>query len=69
MFARVKYLCDYGTDNRDDSVTRLAGRICVPTMSSKDILLQAKGGSSWLSQLRTDDSRDDQAGEAGPVQP
>jgi hypothetical protein len=69
MFARVKYLCDYGTDNCDDSVQRLAGRIRVPTMSSKDILLQAKRGSSWLSPLRKDGSRVDQAGEAGPVEP
>ncbi len=34
----------------------------VPTMHSKDILHQAKGGSSWLSLLRSDGSRDDQAG-------
>jgi hypothetical protein len=48
---------------------RVAGILRVPTMSSKDILLQAKGGSSWLSQLRSDGTRDDQAGEAGPVEP
>jgi hypothetical protein len=36
-------------------------------MHSRDILHQAKGLSSWLSQLRSGGSRDDQAGEAGPV--
>jgi hypothetical protein len=55
--------------NCNDSVTRVARRLRVLTMHSKDILLQAKGGSSWLSPLRSDDSRDDQAGEAGPVEP
>jgi hypothetical protein len=27
-----------------------------------------QGGSSWSSPLRSDGSRDDQAGEAGPVE-
>jgi hypothetical protein len=52
-----------------DSVMRVARILQVPTMRSKDILLQAKGGSSWSSPLRSDGSRDDQAGEAGPVEP
>jgi hypothetical protein len=34
----------------------------------KGILLQAKGESSWSSPLRADDSQDDQAGEADPVE-
>ncbi len=37
--------------NYNDSVMRVAGRLWVPTMCSRDILLQAKGGSSWLSPL------------------
>jgi hypothetical protein len=48
---------------------RVAGILRVPTIGSKDILLQAKGGSSWLSQLRLDGTQDDQAEEAGPVEP
>ncbi len=39
-----------------------------PTKRSKDILLQAKGGSPGSGPLRSDGSRDDQAGEAGPVE-
>ncbi len=39
----------------------------VPTGHSRDILLQAKG-SPRSSQLRSDGSRDDQVGEAGPVE-
>jgi hypothetical protein len=35
----------------------------------KDILHQAKGGSSWSSPLRSDGFRDDQGGEAGPLGP
>jgi hypothetical protein len=52
-----------------DSVMRVAGMLRVPTMRSRDILLQARGGSSWSSPLRSDGSRDDQAGEAGQVVP
>jgi hypothetical protein len=48
---------------------RVTGILRVPTIGSKDILLQAKGGSPWLSQLRSDGTRGDQAGEAGPVEP
>ncbi len=65
---KFKYLCDYGTDNCHDSVTRVAGKLQVPTMQSRDILHQAKGGSSWSSPLRSEGSQDDQAGEAGPVE-
>jgi hypothetical protein len=36
-------------------------------MHLKDILRQAKGGSSWSSSLRSDGSQDNQVGEAGPV--
>jgi hypothetical protein len=32
----------------------------------RDIFHKAKGGSPWSSQLRSDNSRDDQAGEAAP---
>ncbi len=38
-------------------------------MRSKDILHQAKKGSSSSSPLRSDGSQEDQAGEAGPVEP
>ncbi len=55
--------------NNNDSVMKVPGRLRVPTLHSRDILLQAKGGSSWLSPLRSDGSRDDQAAEAGPVEP
>jgi hypothetical protein len=58
----VKY-CDY-----KDRVMRVAGILQVPNMSSKDILFQAKGESSWSSPLRSDGSLDDQAGEAGLVE-
>jgi hypothetical protein len=54
-----------------DSVVREAGILRggrVPTMRSRDVLLQAQGGSSWLSPLSLDGSRDDKAGEAGPVE-
>jgi hypothetical protein len=68
MFARVKYLCDYGTDNSNVDVRRVARRLQVTSMHSRDILLQAKEGSSWSSPLRSDGSRDDQAGEAGQVE-
>jgi hypothetical protein len=50
------------------SVMKVAGILWVPTMRSKDILLQAMGGSSWSSPLRSGGSRDDQAGEADPVE-
>jgi hypothetical protein len=49
--------------NCNDSVTRVAGRLWVPTMRSRDILHQAKGGSSCRVPLRSDGSRDDQVGE------
>jgi hypothetical protein len=29
----------------------------------------SQGGSSWSSPLRSDGSRDDQAGDSGPVEP
>ncbi len=48
---------------------RVAGRLRVPTMHSKDILHLAKGGSSWSSPLKLDGSRDDQSGEAVPLEP
>ncbi len=51
--------------NYNNSVTRVAGRLWVPTMRSWDILLQAKGGSSWSSPLRSDGSQNDRVGEAG----
>jgi hypothetical protein len=38
-------------------------------MRSRDILHQAKGGSSGSSPLRLDGSQDDQEGEAGLVEP
>ncbi len=34
-----------------------------------EILHQANGGSSWSSPLRSDGSRNNQEGEAGPVEP
>ncbi len=55
--------------NCNESVMRVAGKLRVPTMRSRDIMHQAKGGSSWSSPLRSDGSRGDQAGEAGPVEP
>jgi hypothetical protein len=51
-----------------DSVMRVARILQVPTMRSKDILLQAKGGSSWSSPHTLDGSRHDPAGEAGPIE-
>ncbi len=54
--------------NCNDGVMRVARRLRVSTMHSRDILHQAKVGSSWSSQLRLDGSRSDQAGEAGPVE-
>jgi hypothetical protein len=55
--------------NYNNSDRRVAGRLRVPTVHSRDILLQAKGGSSWLSPLRSVGSRDEQAGEAGLAEP
>jgi hypothetical protein len=46
---------------------RVAGKLQVPTECSRDISNQAKG-SLGLSPLRSDGSRNDQAGEAGPVE-
>jgi hypothetical protein len=54
--------------NCNDSVIRVAGRLRVPTMRSKDILHQAKGESYWSSPLRSDGSQDYQAAEAGPLE-
>jgi hypothetical protein len=51
-----------------DRVTKVARRLWVPTMRSRNILLQAKGGSSWSSPLRSDGSWDDQAREARPAE-
>jgi hypothetical protein len=47
---------------------RAVGNLRVPTGHSRDILLQATRGSPGSSPLRSDGSRDDQAGEAGPVE-
>ncbi len=52
-----------------DSVMRVARIFWVPTRNSRDILHQAKGGSSWLSPLKSDGFWDDQAGEAGLAEP
>jgi hypothetical protein len=46
---------------------RIVGNLRVPTGHSRDILLQAKG-ITGIDQIRSDGSRDDQAGEAGPVE-
>jgi hypothetical protein len=64
---RVKISCDCGTNNRNDSDTRVVGNLRDPIKCSRDILLQAKG-SPGSSPLRSDGSRDEQAGEAGPVE-
>ncbi len=48
---------------------RIVRNLRGPTRHSRDILLQAKGrGSPGLSPLRSDGSRNDRAGEAGPVE-
>ncbi len=53
--------CDY-----KNNVMRIVGRLWVPSIRSRNILLQAK----WApSPLRSNGSRDEQAGEAGPVWP
>ncbi len=52
--------------NCNDSITRVAGRLRVPTMHSRDILHQAKG--DHLGRVHSDGSREYQAGEAGPVE-
>jgi hypothetical protein len=51
-------------------VTRVVGNLRVPTKRSRDILQQAKGITLIESTQirRSDGSRDDQAGEAGPVE-
>ncbi len=46
---------------------RVSGNLRDPTKHSRDILHQVKG-ITGLSPLRSDGSRDDQAGEAGPVE-
>ncbi len=46
---------------------RIVGNLRVPTGHSRVILLQAKW-SLGSSQVRSDGSCDDQAGEAGPVE-
>ncbi len=53
--------------NYKESVIRVAGILQVPAKPSRDIL-QHPRGSPWLSLLRLDGSRDDQAGEAGLVE-
>jgi hypothetical protein len=57
---RLRNYCSVG-------IMRVFGNLQVPTGHSKDILLKARG-SPGLSPLRSDGSRDDQAGEAGPVE-
>jgi hypothetical protein len=47
---------------------RIVGTLRVPNGHSRDILLQAKGDHQGSSPLRSDGSRDDQEGEAGPVE-
>ncbi len=51
-----------------DSVIRVAGMLWVPTVRPRDIL-QGPMGSPFSSTLRSEGSRGDQAGEAGPVEP
>jgi hypothetical protein len=51
----------------NDGITSVVGNLRVPTGHTRDILLQARR-SPGLSPLRSDGSRDDQAGEAGPVE-
>jgi hypothetical protein len=53
--------------NHKDGIMRAAGILQVPNMCSRDILQQAKG-ITWSSPLRSDGSRDDQAGETCPVE-
>jgi hypothetical protein len=48
---------------------RVAGRLRVPAMLSRNILHPAKRGLSWSSPLRSDSSLDDQGGETGSVEP
>jgi hypothetical protein len=54
-------------DYCNDGITRVVGNLRVSTGHSRDILFQAKG-SPGSSPLRSDGSRDDQAGEAGLVE-
>jgi hypothetical protein len=68
-FILIALVLYQSSSNYNNSDTRVAGRLRVPTVHSRDILLQAKGGSSWLSPLRSFGSRDEQAGEAGLVEP
>jgi hypothetical protein len=55
--------------NYNDSVTRVAGRLRVPIMCSRDILLQAKG--DHLGRVNSDQMVLEMIrwGEAGPVEP
>jgi hypothetical protein len=57
----------YSTDDIMGYITCVPVR--VPTIRSKDILHQAKGGSSWLSPVRSDGSLGGQVGGAGLVGP
>jgi hypothetical protein len=50
-----------------DSVMRIIGNLRVSTRHSRDILLQAKG-ITGIESIQIRWSRDDQAGEAGPVE-
>ncbi len=47
---------------------RVARILRVPTIPLKGHSASGQGGSAWSSPLRLDGSRDDQAGEAGPVE-
>ncbi len=53
--------------NCNNSVTRVAGNLRDPSKRSRYILHQAKG-ITGIKSLRSDGSRDDQAGEAGLVE-
>ncbi len=50
-----------------DSIMRIVGNLRGPINHSRDILLKPRG-SPGSSPLGSDGSRDDQAGEAGPVE-
>ncbi len=63
---RVK-ICLRLWDYCNDGITRVVGNLWVPTGHSRDILLQAKG-ITGIESAQIDGSRDDQAGEAGPVE-
>jgi hypothetical protein len=48
---RVKISCDYGTNNCNDSDTRVVGNLRDPTKLSRDILLQVKG-ITWIESTQ-----------------